>query len=125
MLATPEPAIPPRVWLLVGDKLGDNSQAFALADALGWPYEVRQVFPKPEWVLGKPHFEPGLHHLDPERSARLEPPWPDLLLTIGRRPSMAAPTSGRRITPPPFPQTTMRPPSASRFRTSPAGPVRT
>ena len=86
MLATPEPAVPPRVWLLVGDKLGDNAQAVALADAMGWPYEVRQVFPKPEWVLGKPHFEPGLHHLDLERSARLEPPWPDIVLTIGRRP---------------------------------------
>jgi mitochondrial fission protein ELM1 len=90
VLATPEPAVPPRVWLLVGDKLGDNAQAVALADAIGWPYEVRQVFPKPEWVLGKPHFEPGLHHLDLERSARLEPPWPDIVLTIGRRPSMAA-----------------------------------
>ena len=80
----------PRVWLLIGDKLGDNAQVKVLAEALGWPFEVRQVFPKPEWVLGKPAFEPGLHHLDPERSARLEPPWPDLILTIGRRPSMAA-----------------------------------
>lgn len=80
----------PRIWLLIGDKLGDNAQVLALADALGWPYEVRQVFPKPEWALGKPPFEPGLHHLDPERSAKLEPPWPDLILTIGRRPSMAA-----------------------------------
>lgn len=80
----------PSVWLLIGDKLGDNAQAFALADALGWPYEVRQVFPQPEWVLGKPPFVPGLHHLDPEHSAKLEPPWPDVLITIGRRPAMAA-----------------------------------
>lgn len=80
----------PRIWLLIGDKLGDNAQARAVVDALGWPYEVRQVFPKPEWVLGKPKFEPGLGHLDPERSAPLEPPWPDLIVTIGRRPSMAA-----------------------------------
>ena len=35
-----------------------------MADALGWPYEVRQVFPKAEWVLGKPRFAPGLDHLD-------------------------------------------------------------
>jgi mitochondrial fission protein ELM1 len=90
VLTAPASLATPRVWLLVGDKLGDNAQAFALADALGWPYEVRQVFPKPEWVLGKPRFVPGLHHLDPERSARLEPPWPDILLTVGRRPSMAA-----------------------------------
>ncbi len=80
----------PRTWLLVGDKLGDNAQAMALADALGWPYEVHQIFPKPEWVLGKPRFVPGLHHLDPQRSAPLQPPWPDLLITIGRRPAMAA-----------------------------------
>ena len=46
-----------------------------LADALGWPYELRQVFPKPEWVLGKPAFVPGLDHLDLERSAPLAPPW--------------------------------------------------
>ena len=49
----------PRIWLLIGDKLGDNAQARVLADALGWPYEVRQVFPKAEWVLGKPTFVPG------------------------------------------------------------------
>ena len=83
-------ATAPRVWLLIGDKLGDNAQARALVDALGWPYDVRQVFPKPEWVLGKPKFEPGLDHLDLARSAPLEPPWPDLIVTIGRRPSMAA-----------------------------------
>ena len=50
--------------VLIGDKLGDNAQARALADALGWPYEVRQVLPKPEWVLGKPRFEARLDHLD-------------------------------------------------------------
>ena len=80
----------PIVWLLIGDKLGDNAQARTLADALGWPYATRLALPKPEWVLGKPGFRPGLHHLDPVRSSVLEPPWPDLVLTIGRRPSMAA-----------------------------------
>ncbi len=84
----PDPT--PRIWLLIGDKLGDNAQVQVLADALGWRCEVRQLFPKPEWVLGKPTFAPGLEHLDPVRSAQLAPPWPDLILTIGRRPSMAA-----------------------------------
>ena len=31
----PDPA--PRVWVLLGDKAGDNEQCLALADALGWP----------------------------------------------------------------------------------------
>ncbi len=31
-----------------------------------------------------------MHHLDRDRSAELAPPWPDLVLTVGRRPAMAA-----------------------------------
>ncbi len=83
-------SIPPRTWLLIGDKPGDNAQARVVVDALGWPYEVRQVFPKAEWVLGKPKFVPGLDHLDLARSAPLAAPWPDLIVTVGRRPSAAA-----------------------------------
>lgn len=30
----------PRVWVLADDNAGDTSQALALADALGWPYEL-------------------------------------------------------------------------------------
>ena len=81
---------PPRTWLLLGDKLGDNQQALIVADALGWPYEVKTLRPKPEWVLGKPAFRPTLDHLDLEASDPLVPPWPDLVVTIGRRPAAAA-----------------------------------
>src|SRR5262245_25138594 len=80
----------PRVWLLLGDKRGDNAQVEVLADALGWPTERRHIALKEEWVVGKPRVEASLHHLDTGRSDPLAPPWPDLILTIGRRPSMAA-----------------------------------
>ncbi len=80
----------PRVWLVLSDKLGDNAQVRVLAEALGWPFEVRRLAMKPEYVLGKPRFAASLHHLDRERSDPLEPPWPDLILTIGRRCAMAA-----------------------------------
>jgi hypothetical protein len=79
-----------RVWLVLGDKRGDNAQVEALAEALGHPCERRQLVLQPQWVQRKPRVEASLHHLDLERSDRLEPPWPDLVLTIGRRPSMAA-----------------------------------
>jgi mitochondrial fission protein ELM1 len=79
-----------RVWLVLGDKRGDNAQVEALADAIGWPYERRHIALKDEWVIGKPRVEASLHHLDASRSDPLAPPWPDLILTIGRRPSMAA-----------------------------------
>jgi len=81
---------PPRVWLVIGDKLGDNAQVEIIADALGWPVERRHLQFLEQYVYGKPPFKPSLYHIDQERSDPLEPPWPDLILTVGRRPSMAA-----------------------------------
>ena len=85
----PAPA-PARTWLVLGDKLGDNAQVEIIAASLGWPSERRSLRFRPEFVLGKPPFKPSLYHLDLARSDALEPPWPELILTIGRRPSMAA-----------------------------------
>lgn len=81
---------PPRIWLVIGDKPGDNAQVEIIAEQLDLPYEIKRVLPKPEYVLGKPRFEVSLEHLDLDRSDTLAAPWPDLILTIGRRPSMAA-----------------------------------
>jgi mitochondrial fission protein ELM1 len=81
---------PPRIWLVIGDKLGDNAQVEIIAAALGWPYERKPLYFLAPYVLGKPPFKASLYHLDTSRSAALEPPWPDLVLTIGRRPAMAA-----------------------------------
>ncbi|MGM0562392.1 MAG: mitochondrial fission ELM1 family protein [Pseudomonadota bacterium] len=86
----PRDTAEPTVWLVLGDKLGDNAQAEALAEALGWPVVRRHLNFRTPYVHGKPEFRPDLYHIDPETSDRLEPPWPDLILTIGRRPSMAA-----------------------------------
>ena len=80
----------PRIWLVIGDKPGDNAQVEIIAEELGLPFEIKRVLPKPEYVLGKPRFEVSLDHLDLDRSDTLTAPWPDLILTIGRRPSMAA-----------------------------------
>ncbi len=74
-----------RFWLLVSDKLGDNAQVRLLARASGLPFEERHLAMKPRWVHGKPPLHPGIDHLDPARSDPLAPPWPDLVLTIGRR----------------------------------------
>ncbi len=84
------PAVAPRTWLVLGDKLGDNAQVEIIAASLGWPCERRSLRFRAEFVLGKPPFAPSLYHLDLARSDALEPPWPELILTIGRRPSMAA-----------------------------------
>jgi len=78
------------LWLVMGDKPGDNAQLLAIAKALGWHYEVRRMIPKQEYILGKPPFKASLYHLDADKSDEISPPWPDLVLTVGRRPAMAA-----------------------------------
>ena len=89
------PAPPaPRIWLLIGDKLGDNQQveliAQHLAERLSWRVDVRQLRFKDAYRAGKPDFRSGHSHVDWSASDAIAPPWPDLLLTVGRRPSMVA-----------------------------------
>ncbi|MGK2913436.1 MAG: mitochondrial fission ELM1 family protein, partial [Porticoccaceae bacterium] len=75
----------PRVWVLLGRHEGDNKQLLALAEALGWPYQTRQLVFKegptvPPWVQGA-----SLLRLDRGRSEPLIAPWPDLVLAAGGR----------------------------------------
>jgi uncharacterized protein len=84
------PAETPRVWSLLGEKLGDNAMVRVVTDALGWPVEERKIAMRARWVRGKPFVRASLHHVDRERSDPLEPPWPDLVITVGRRLSMVA-----------------------------------
>lgn len=80
----------PRIWLLTGAKQGDNAQAERLAEAAGLPFERRRIVLKPGYDLAKPRIEASLHHVDLTASDALAPPWPDLVLTIGRRMAMVA-----------------------------------
>lgn len=75
----------PRVWLLTGFRAGDKAQMVALAEALGWPFEIKRFAYKPyEFVtnilLGLKRAGVDWHRSDP-----LDPPWPDLVITAGRR----------------------------------------
>lgn len=80
----------PRIWLVTGDKLGDNAQVEMIANSLGLAYTVKHLSPRQKYILGKPRFKVSLDHLDPDRSDALSPPWPDLVITVGRRHAMAA-----------------------------------
>jgi mitochondrial fission protein ELM1 len=80
----------PLVWVVVSDKAGDNAQVDAVVERLPWPVEYRRLtFMKP-FRKGKPPFFASLYHVDKTQSDPLTPPWPDLVITIGRRPAMAA-----------------------------------
>ena len=80
----------PRVWVVVGDKAGDNAQIDAVVERLPWPVEYRRLAFRRPFVKGKPPLLASLFHVDKARSDALVPPWPDVVITVGRRPAMAA-----------------------------------
>lgn len=84
----------PSIWLLIGDKLGDNQQveliACRLTQRLNWRVDVRRLRFKDAYRAGKPRFRVDHSHVDWSASDSITPPWPDLVITVGRRPSMVA-----------------------------------
>ena len=79
-----------KIWILTGHKTGDNAQVLRAAGAMGLPFEVKRLLPRPGEETAKPRVEPSLHMVDASRSDTLSPPWPDLVVTIGRSLSLAA-----------------------------------
>ena len=82
--------VTPHIWALKGPKAGDYTQIRALAQGLGWPTTTKQlVFANHELLL---HVlsTPTLSGLEREQSDELAPPWPDLVLTAGRRNELVA-----------------------------------
>lgn len=76
---------PPRVWCLLGHKAGDNTQVTALADALGWPWVPIRIHARPWELTTHLALRVTLAGIDRSRSSELRPPWPDLIISAGRR----------------------------------------
>ena len=75
----------PSVWVLLGKGKGGNVQMLNLAEALGWPYQTRQLYHNafnriPNLLLGASAIS-----VDRQRSDPLHPPWPDLVIAASRR----------------------------------------
>jgi mitochondrial fission protein ELM1 len=79
-----------RLWVLEGGKPGDTTQLLNLAERLSVPFERRRLVPKARWIFGKPPLLPSLYPFDLSASDPLAPPWPEVILVAGRRPTMAA-----------------------------------
>ncbi|MEO7654303.1 MAG: ELM1/GtrOC1 family putative glycosyltransferase [Sphingomicrobium sp.] len=77
------------VWLLLGPRPVDNNQALALGEALAMPFTVKTL--AYNWLQHLSlRLPPTLVSLNPESSAGLRPPWPDLVVAVGRRSVPAA-----------------------------------
>ena len=84
----------PRVWLLLGERQGDNAQVLALGRALtrdlGWSCTEKQIRYDPNCEVPFRQRGATLIGVDLDRSDALSPPWPDVIVAVGRR---AAPVS--------------------------------
>jgi mitochondrial fission protein ELM1 len=79
------PAALPRVWVLYGKGTGGNGQMLSLAEALGWPFEIKQLRHNPLNLV--PNLLLGATRItvNSRQSSPLTPPWPDLVIAASRR----------------------------------------
>lgn len=70
--------------MLLGERAGDNAQPIRLVDALGFPVEHYRLSYNPLYLCGNWLLGASLASLRSSQPA-LEPPWPDLVVGIGRR----------------------------------------
>lgn len=75
----------PRIWVLLGSRVGDNNQLLALAEALGMPFETRTLHYRRLWALHLRLSPKGIGLIDRRSRRTIAPPWPDLVIGIGRR----------------------------------------
>ena len=75
----------PIVWAVTTGEAGMRAQALGLAEALGHPFEERRIALRRPWRWLPGHLCPfPLMGLDAAHDI-LAPPWPDILITCGRR----------------------------------------
>src|SRR5262245_53567581 len=75
----------PRVWAVLCYRAGDNSQILALAEALGWPFEVKRLAYRRLGRAVDLWRGTTLLGIDRRRSSILGPPWPDLVISAAMR----------------------------------------
>ncbi len=73
------------MWVVTGYRAGERAQTLALAEALGWPFEVKELDYRPSAARISLFRASNLRGIRRERSSRLAPPWPDLVITAGMR----------------------------------------
>ena len=75
----------PRIWLLLGERVGDNNQLLALAEELGLPFETRSLHHNILRNVARKQLSKTKLTFTAKSLSQLRPPWPDLAIGIGRR----------------------------------------
>ena len=75
----------PRIWLLLGQRVGDNNQLLALAEEMGLPFETRSLHHNFLRNVARKQLSKTRLTFTAKSLRQLRPPWPDLVIGIGRR----------------------------------------
>lgn len=75
---------PPQIWVLHDGKIGMANQVTGLAEALGWPITEKRLEIRAPWRYLAPRLWLASHRAIDPAGARLEPPWPDVVIACGR-----------------------------------------
>jgi len=78
-----EPSALPRVWALLSDTAGDNAQVLALAEGLGWPFEIRRFRNRKGAMAMNFLMGPLVPGMVQHTSGGFAPPWPDVVIAAG------------------------------------------
>ncbi len=75
----------PRVWALLDDRAGNRSQCLGVVEALGLPYETRELQYGSLAALPNVLLGASFCGLTGDTRRSLSPPWPSILIGAGRR----------------------------------------
>ncbi len=84
------------VWVLLGERTGDNNQLLRLAGELGLPFRPIELRYNALRLIGPRRLGATLASLESKSRAQIKPPWPRLVLGIGNR-SVPAALAIRRL----------------------------
>jgi mitochondrial fission protein ELM1 len=73
------------VWCLLGKKAGDNTQVRALAAELGWNCQEKHIAARPWELFVHLGDAQTLAGINQSQSSPLAAPWPDIVISAGRR----------------------------------------
>jgi len=75
----------PLIWILADDRAGNVNQVLGVAEALGVPFEVKEINYNKHASLSNFIRGASLFGVDIESSSSFDSPWPDLVIGAGRK----------------------------------------
>lgn len=74
-----------KIWVLADDRAGNRAQSLGVAEALNRPYVIKEISYGPLAALPNAVMPPTFGGLSVAAKGELRPPWPELVITAGRR----------------------------------------